>query len=177
MSTVHIVLSGHKNVRSYAKATFVGCLRICYMPVMTDSDTAHVLASDLRVLIGRLHRRLREEAHLGDFTWSQLRVLRHLESEGPSTVTALAKAEGVRSQSMGETLAVLKAAGLVTGEPDPADGRQTVLSLTQACRDRVMTVRAAKEDWLFHAIEIHLADEEQQNLAAALGLMKRLIDL
>src|ERR1700761_9031786 len=87
-------------------------------------DLAATLAAELRVLIARLTRRLREEGHLGDFTWSQVKVLRHLEKDGPATVTTLARAEGVRPQSMSETLAVLKEAGFVSGAPDPEDGRQ-----------------------------------------------------
>ena len=40
--------------------------------------------------------------------------------EGPATVTSLARAEGVRPQSMGATVAALQEAGLVGGAPDPA---------------------------------------------------------
>ncbi|MGF6756319.1 DNA-binding MarR family transcriptional regulator [Paraburkholderia sp. GAS42] len=124
-----------------------------------DADIARALAlaGELRVLSGKLKRRMREEANLGDLTWSQTRVLSVLEREGPTTVTALARAEGMRPQSMGETVSVLKAAGLVSGEPDPADGRQTVLSLTAACRKAIKAGRAAREDWLFRAIRAKLA--------------------
>jgi DNA-binding MarR family transcriptional regulator len=78
------------------------------MQRQTDSrDAARVsaLAVDLHGLIGKLKRRLREEAHFGDFTFSQTAVLRRLERDGPATVTTLAKAEGVRPQSMGATVA------------------------------------------------------------------------
>ena len=122
----------------------------------------------------RLSRRLRENTHLGDFTWSQLKVLTRLERDGPATVTALAQAEGVRSQSMGATVAVLKDAGLVSGSPDPTDGRQTVLSLTAACREALRSGRAAKDDWLLRAIQTKLTPDEQQQLAAAIGLLERL---
>ena len=40
----------------------------------------------------------------------------------------------MRPQSMGPLIAALEAAGLVSGAPDPKDGRQTMLSLTEACR-------------------------------------------
>jgi len=110
------------------------------------------LAGELRVLISQLKRRLREQTHLGDYTWSQAAVLIRLERDGPATVSALARAEGVRQQSMGTTVAALEAAGLVKGSPDPTDGRQTILSLTDTCREIVKTNRAAKDDWLFRAI-------------------------
>lgn len=143
-----------------------------------DSEAARVsiLASELRVLIGKLKRRLREEAHSGDLTWSQTAVLSLLEREGPATVTTLAKAEGVRPQSMGATVTVLEAAGLVSGAPDPADGRQTMLSLTPACREMIKLSRAAREDWLFRAIRTKLAAREVEELATGVELLKRLVD-
>jgi DNA-binding MarR family transcriptional regulator len=143
-----------------------------------DPDVARALglAGDLRVLIGQLKRRLREEASLGDLSESQVRVLLRIERDGPATVTALARAEGMRPQSMGETVAALKAAGLVKGAPDPADGRQTVLSLTPACVKAVKASRAAREDWLFRSIRTKLAVAEQKKLAAAVELLKRLAE-
>ena len=99
------------------------------------SARASALAEDLRSLIGKLKRRLREQANAGDLTPSQVSVLLRLEKDGPATVSNLARAEGMRPQSMGATIAALEAAGLVSGAPDPEDGRQTILSLTQACRE------------------------------------------
>jgi DNA-binding MarR family transcriptional regulator len=142
-----------------------------------DPADAHalVLASDIHVLVGNLRRRLRQEAHLGDFTWSQAQVLRWLEREGSATVTTLAHALGVRPQSMGETLSTLKAAGHVHGAPNPADGRQTVLSLTDTCREKIKAARAAREDWLFRAIRTKLAPAEEEQLATGIALLKQLI--
>jgi DNA-binding MarR family transcriptional regulator len=137
---------------------------------------ALAVAGELHLLLGKLSRRLREEAHLGDFTWSQLKVLKRLEREGAATATTLARAEGIRPQSMGETVAVLKAAGLVSGEPDPTDGRQTVLSLTAACQQALKAGRASREDWLFRAICAKFTAKEQKTLATGIELLKRLVD-
>ncbi len=142
-----------------------------------DSAAAAALATDLRVVVGKLKRRLRDQIRLGtDLTWSQMSVLGLLERDGPATVTALARAEGVRPQSMGATVSVLEAAGLVVGAPDPADGRQTILSLTDACRALIRATRAAREDWLLRAIQTHLSPAEQEELADAVQLLKRLVD-
>jgi len=134
------------------------------------------LAGELRILINQLRHRLREQSHLGDYTWSQTSVIIRLERDGPATVSALARAEGVRQQSMGATISTLEAAGLVKGSPDPADGRQTILSLTDACREMIQASRAAKEDWLFHAIQTKLSPAEQEQLATDLELLKRIAD-
>ena len=142
-----------------------------------DNSEARVLAGELRVLVGRLRRRLREEGDLGDFTWSQMSVLSRLEREGPATVTALARVEGVRPQSLGATVAVLEAAGLVRGVPDPDDRRQTLLSLTEKCRERIAAARSARQDWLLRAIQTKLTVAEQEQLAVGVDLLNRLADL
>ena len=139
-------------------------------------ETAATLASELRVLMARLKRRLREQADAGDLTPSQAAVLRRLERDGPLTVSALARAEGVRPQSMGAVVAVLQAADLVVGAPDPADGRQTLLSVTPACRDWIAAGRSARQDWLLRVIDRELSPEEQARLAAAVALLRRLAD-
>jgi DNA-binding MarR family transcriptional regulator len=138
--------------------------------------SASVLAADLHTLSGKLKRRLREQASAGDLTPSQTAVLVHLDRDGPTTVSALARAEGVRPQSMGATVAVLEAAGMVKGSPDPSDGRQTILSLTPACREKIKNGRAARQDWLCRAIETKLTPQEQQQLANAVRLLNRLVD-
>ncbi|MGC2399264.1 MAG: MarR family transcriptional regulator [Acidobacteriaceae bacterium] len=139
-----------------------------------DQITTLGLASELRVVLGQLKRRLRDQARFGDLTWSQASVLSRLDREGPATVSSLARAEGMRPQSMGATVSALQAAGLVSGSPDPNDGRQTTLSLSPACQEWIRAGRAAKEDWLFRAIENKLAPAEKEQLAALVGLLKRL---
>ena len=137
---------------------------------------ASALASELRIVISQLRHRLREQTNPGDFTFSQTSVFIRLERDGPATVSALARAEGVRQQSMGATISTLEAAGLVKGSPDSADGRQTILSLTDACREMIRASRAAREDWLFHAIQTKLSPAEQEQLATDLELLKRIAD-
>lgn len=141
-----------------------------------DAARALALAGELRGVLGKLKRRLREQANLGDLSWNQLRVLSRLEQDGPATVSVLARAEGIRPQSMGETIAVLKAAGFVCGAPDPADGRQTVLSLTVECAKKLKAGRAAREDWLAHAIHTKLELTDQKKLAVAVQLLERLVE-
>jgi DNA-binding MarR family transcriptional regulator len=141
-----------------------------------DTVSVSALAAELHTLSGKLKRRLREQASAGDLTPSQTSVLTHLDRNGPTTVTTLARVEGVRSQSMGATIAVLEAAGLVKGSPDPEDGRQTILSLTPACRELFRSGRAARHDWLFRAIQTKLTPQEQAQLAASMKLLNRLVD-
>ncbi len=140
-------------------------------------ENTSFLAGELRVVLSSLTRRLRDQAHSEDLTGSQKSVLLRLEQGGPATVTSLARAEGVRPQSMGATVAALEAAGLLSGAPHPSDGRQTILSLTPACRNWIDASRAARQDWLLQAIHAKLNAAEQDHLAQAVGLLKRLADV
>src|ERR1700755_2071362 len=133
----------------------------------SDAPQLATLAGELRVAISKLVRRAREQAHAGDFTNSQKSVLLRLERDGPATVSMLARAEGVRPQSMRVTVAALEAAGVLTGKPDPNDGRQTFLRLTPAFAKTLRSDRAAKEDWLYRALQAQLTPREHQQLAAA----------
>jgi len=145
-------------------------------PKEPDAALAAALAGDLRALFGKLKRRLREQANAGDLTPSQVSVLLRLEREGPTTMSNLARAEGMRPQSMGSAVALLEAAGFVSGAPDPNDGRQTILSLTDTFRTWIREGRAARQDWLSRTIRAKLSIQEQKDLAASVELLKRLVD-
>ena len=134
------------------------------------------LATEIRTVVGKLKRRLREQAPPAHLSWSQVAVLGLLDSNGPTTVSALARAENMRSQSMGAIVATLQAAGLVSSAPDPVDGRQAILSPTKKCREWIKTNRMAREDWLFQVIRTKLSAQEQKDLARGVELLKRIID-
>ena len=138
-----------------------------------DDAKALALASDLRAVMGQFKRMFRDQASLGDMTLSQVSVL---DRDGTATVTNLARAAGVRPQSMGATVSALETTGLVSGAPDPNDGRQTIWSLTPDCREWIRVGRAAREDWLFHVIQKRLSAAEQEQLANGLALLKRLTE-
>ena len=145
------------------------------LPGDYESSRASALAQDLRALLGKLKRRLREQAPVGELTPSQVSVLLRLEKEGPATASSLARTEGMRPQSMAPVIAALEGAGLVSGAPDPTDGRQTLLSLTSTCRRQLQKGRAARQDWLSRTIQERLSAREQESLAAAVELLKRLV--
>jgi DNA-binding MarR family transcriptional regulator len=145
--------------------------------IETDrTSPAFGLAQDLRSFASKLKRRLRENSDIGELTPSQTAVLLRLESDGAVTTSNLARAEGIRPQSMGAIVSALEAAGLVKGAPDPGDGRQTLLSLTERCRTWLAQERAARQDWLSRTIDARLSSEEQAQLADAIPLLLRLIE-
>lgn len=142
----------------------------------TEPELPAQLATEIRALMGKIRRRLREQANPGEFTPSQIAVLVRLEREGSGTVSSLARAEGMRPQSMGAVIAQLDAAGLLNNAPDPDDGRQTIWSLTPVFAGLFREGRAKRQDWLSRTIETRLDEDEQRELGAALDLLQRLVD-
>jgi DNA-binding MarR family transcriptional regulator len=139
------------------------------MEAKTDSAP---LASDLRVVLGQLIRRLRVEHR---FPLSQGTVLGRLDREGSQSVSDLALAERVRPQSMAQTVADLEQAGFVTRRPDPRDGRRALVSLTETGRAELEADRRHREGWLVAAIE-DLSPAEQSTLGDATELLRRLAE-
>jgi DNA-binding MarR family transcriptional regulator len=140
--------------------------------VETGTDTAP-LASELRVVLGQLLRRLRAEHR---FPISQGTVLGRLDREGPQAVSDLAAAERVRPQSMAQTVGDLEGDGLVERRPDPGDRRRASVSLTAAGREALEADRRHREGWLVRAIEEELTPEERQTLGDSVSLLRRLAE-
>ncbi len=138
----------------------------------TGVDTGRS-ASELRMVLGHLMRRLRAEHR---FSLSQGAVLGRLDREGTKSIGDLAALERVRPQSMTQTIADLEADGLVVRRPDPADGRRTLVELTEQGVQTLEADRRQREGWLARAIAEDLSTEEQQVLAQAIGLLRRLSD-
>jgi DNA-binding MarR family transcriptional regulator len=137
--------------------------------VPTDVELA-ATASELRLVLGQLVRRLRVE---NTFPIGQASVLSRLDREGPQTTTALAAAERVRPQSMAQTLGELEGDGLIARRDDPTDGRRVLIEVTERGRRRLLEDRARREGWLAEAIAT-LTVKEQQALVAAVPLLRRL---
>lgn len=144
--------------------------------VVQRSSSTAALAHALRGFAGALRRRLRAQSDAGDLPPSQVDVLLRIERDGPQTTSSLARAAGMRPQSMGTIVAALQAAGLVTGAPDPADRRQTFLMLSDGCREWLQASRSARQDWLACAIHERLSPEEQRRLEDAVDLLERLVE-
>ena len=135
------------------------------MSATRPPDTAR-LASDLRVVLGQLMRRLRSEHR---FSLSHGAVLGRLDREGPRSVSELAGVERIRPQSMAQTVSELEHEGLVLRHPDAVDRRRAVVELTEAGRVVLAADRRQREGWLAQAISRGFCEEEQRLLSEALS--------
>jgi len=141
-----------------------------------QTGLASALAAEMRAVFRKIKLRLREHGGRNDLTPSQISVLLRLEKDGAATVSSLARAEGMRPQSMSAVVNPLLELGLVRGAPDLSDGRQTLMSLTAKCVKWMQEGRAARQDWLTATISLKLSVHEQQKLRAALELLTRLVE-
>jgi DNA-binding MarR family transcriptional regulator len=131
--------------------------------------------AELSMAIGKLVRRLRAEANPGELSWSQMTTLARLDKAGWMTTADLARAEHVKPQSMGTTLADLEQAGLVQRRRHPTDGRQVLFGLTLEGTEARRQRHLAKREWLLAAMA-KLDPDEQQSLISAAALLKRLAE-
>jgi DNA-binding MarR family transcriptional regulator len=139
---------------------------------MTDLKLDHAV-TDFTHAIGLIVRRVRVEAAPNDLSLTESLVMARLAKDGPATTASLARAEGMRPQSMGTTLAALESLGIVEREPHPTDGRQVLVALTAKGAALRRTAKDAKRAWLVQAIA-RLAPEERKTLLAAGEILKRL---
>jgi DNA-binding MarR family transcriptional regulator len=140
--------------------------------VQTTTTDAAPLAGDLRVVLGRLMRRLRAEH---GFSLAQGAVLGRLDREGPQSVSDLAGKERMRPQSMAQTVADLEAEAYVERRPDPSDRRRALVSLTDTGRKLLTASRERREGWLERAIE-ELSSEDRATVERAVVLLAHLAD-
>ena len=137
------------------------------------SISLETAVTELSLAIGQLLRRLRAESNPDGLTWSQTVALARLEKAGPMTTADLARAELVKPQSMGATLAELEREGLLERRPHPTDGRQVLFALTAEGIEARRKRSAAKQKWLLAAMA-KLDPAERQTIMSAVALIKRL---
>jgi DNA-binding MarR family transcriptional regulator len=124
-------------------------------------------------VLGQLLRRLRSQDSVPLMQGS---VLARLDRCGPRSVSDLAVAEGVRPQSMAQTVSDLESGGLVVRRPDPEDGRRALVELTDSGLEQLHSERGQRQGWLAQAIEEDLSTKEQALLAEATEVLRRLAE-
>lgn len=130
---------------------------------------------DFNHAIGMLVRRARVAASSDEISWSEVAVLNRLAKHGPSTTADLARAQGMRPQSMRTIVATLEESGWIERRPHATDGRQVELHLTP--KGSAMHKRAgdAKRTWLAQVIS-SLNEHDQETLFHAGAIIKRLVE-
>ncbi len=149
--------------------------RLLQTVAAADTRTA-AAATEVRRGVINLARRLRQEHHEASLTAVELSVLGHLHRRGPLTPGDLATAERVQPQSLTRTLAALEAASLASRQPDPADGRRSLLVITESGQSALRAEMVQRDAWLASAMTEQLTATEIEVLRLAGSLLERLAD-
>lgn len=139
-----------------------------------DLRTDAGLASELRAGVMRLRRRLVAERHPdNDLSIPQMVVLGLLVRLGDQAVGELARAERVQPPSMTRTVNCLEEGGYVERRPHETDGRQVVVTITDAGRAAVLADRQRRDAWLSQRLA-ELTPAERAALREAAPILARL---
>jgi DNA-binding MarR family transcriptional regulator len=130
---------------------------------------------DLTQALGLLVRRIRAAAASHELSLTEAAVMARLDRDGPATTAELARAERMKPQSMGTTIAALEELGMVERKPHPTDGRQVNIALTLKGLAIRNTSKDAKRTWLAQAI-IQLNEDERETLFKAGDILKRVAE-
>lgn len=134
------------------------------------------LASELRLSVMRLRRRLASERHPdNELSIATMAVLGCLNRHGESTVGELAKLERVQPPSMTRTVNCLVDGGYASRRPHETDGRQVLVALTDKGRDTLRADRARRDAWLSKRLT-ELTPDERATLRAAAPIIQRLAE-
>ena len=144
----------------------------CCMP----RKSTEIAVLEFTQAIGLLVRRVRAAAASHELSLTESAVMTRLDKEGPATTAELARAEGMKPQSMGATVAALEEMGMVERKPHPTDGRQVNIVLTAKGEAVRSSAKDAKRTWLAQAIA-QLDKQDQATLFAAGEIIKRLAEL
>ncbi|MFI0943572.1 MarR family winged helix-turn-helix transcriptional regulator [Streptomyces sp. NPDC021020] len=146
---------------------------------MTDTDRrgapSSAAVARLRLVIARLYRQLAQAS--GDdlnLTYAQLSALARVQEHGPLRIGELAAHEQVAAPSLTRTVAPLVAAGLVTRQPDPSDGRSWLVSITPEGAQVLGRIRRTRSELLVRRMA-RLDDDQLDALLAALPALEQLL--
>ena len=132
------------------------------------------LASELRLSVMRLRRRLANERHPdNELSLNQMAVLGALYRHGDLALGELAAHERVQPPSMTRTVNCLEEGGYVARRPHETDGRQVLVTLTESGRATVLADRARRDAWLAMRLR-DLTPEERAVLRQAAPILERL---
>ncbi|HEX5182893.1 MAG TPA: MarR family transcriptional regulator [Allosphingosinicella sp.] len=131
------------------------------------AGTPDDMAAKLQTLATRLLRRARTADARSGLGSAQYSAMAALRAEAPLSLAALARREAVSHVTMSRVVASLVEAGLVRREPDPADRRSRLLSLTPEGRATYERISARRTQTVAAVLRL-LRPETAAELVAAL---------
>jgi DNA-binding MarR family transcriptional regulator len=142
-------------------------------PAALDIETG----TQLRVVIGRLSRRLRPTAAAVEagLTPTRVSVLLHVERAGPVRLSELAASEGINPTMLSRVIAHLVDAGLIERTSDEDDRRSAWARATDAGGRLAAQIRRERTDAVNAALD-GLPGDERRRIEQALPALEALAE-
>jgi DNA-binding MarR family transcriptional regulator len=131
------------------------------------------LAARLRLVVGRLNRRIRIDGH-ETIPPLQLSALVTVEQHGPLRLSELARREAVSAPTMSRVLAALDEQGLVIRNPDPDDARGVRIVLSERGTVALNEVRSRRTALIARRLA-RLDPDQRRALHAAMAALEALL--
>jgi DNA-binding MarR family transcriptional regulator len=141
-------------------------------PMSTSEKSAAVT---LRVALARIYRAMRMRATT-EITPSQVSVLFRIEQSGPIRMGVLAHLEHITPASLSKVVDSLEALALVEREPDPLDGRVTLLKVSDAGRE-LISERQAESTLALEEALTKLTPSERAVVLRSLPTLEKLAEI
>ena len=137
-----------------------------------ESSAGYMTNLAARLFARAVHQNVRD---LG-VSAGYLPVLFALATDKTLTQTALAKVAAIEQPTMAATLTRMERDGLVLRQPDPLDGRSSLISLTPSAMKKVKAVEAAVSEINERALS-GLTEKERVAFMAALEAIVRALQV
>ncbi|MGW0086460.1 MarR family winged helix-turn-helix transcriptional regulator [Streptomyces sp. NPDC003393] len=146
---------------------------------MDQSDRKQEPLGTARALAETASAVIRAVTDRREMSFTTASTLARLERGGPARLTALAAAEGVAQPSMTQLVQRLERRGLVRRVDDPADGRVTLVAVTDAGREVLAERRRLRDSRLADLLAALPAEDQEalgEAVRTALPLVLRMLE-
>ncbi|MGI4727602.1 MAG: MarR family winged helix-turn-helix transcriptional regulator [Janthinobacterium lividum] len=144
---------------------------------MIDQENDLQLASELRMVITRLIKKLRSKASANDkLSLTERSTIVLLDQHKELFPNELAAMEKVTTQSMSQILNHLVELGYINRRISNTDRRKAIISLSEKGQQMLHQVRNERDEWLNRALAETCSAAEQEILRQALSPLTKLVD-
>ena len=143
---------------------------------MNQNDN-QLLATDLRIVVGRLIKKLRKESVTGlQLSLTERSTLGLLYQHKQLLPSELASMEKITNQSMSQIMSHLLQLGYIIRTASEIDKRKVIISLSEKGGETILKIRSERDQWLARAIKETLNKAEGELLKQVIGPLTKLVD-
>ncbi|WP_020500067.1 MarR family winged helix-turn-helix transcriptional regulator [Sciscionella marina] len=139
-----------------------------------QAEASDEVTTRLYLVVGRLSRSLRRCGDIYGLGHGAVSALATLVSSDAMRLGDLANRERVAAPTLSRMIAALVTKGYVAREPDPADGRASLVAPTELGRDVIQERRSTRMQELRRRLN-RLTPEERETILGALEPLEALI--